>query len=129
MLDKLLNAKFRSRYSFNFLAVAGLIFLLFNTYIFINEELYTANITNVYAIGFPLLFLTIFTFFITGVIGIIYLFIYCIEETFRKTISNEKFLKSKIIFFLQILGVLSAVIPGIIMSVIFLYPCILYFSL
>lgn len=120
MLNKLLNAKFRSRYSFNFLAVLGLLFLLYLIYLFIGI-IYLAHSEGLQGLGFPLILLMLDVFFISCKVCLIPIIIFCIEFFLRKRISNEKFLKSKVILFLQILGVLSIISPGIIIVLFLLW--------
>lgn len=118
MLDKLLNAKFRSRYSFNFLAVVGLLSFLYFSFIY--AQLCYDFFIEHYNGGGEILVLMTFILFVVSVIAcIISIWLYIVEQIFNIRISNEKFLKSKIILFLQIIGVISAFTPLIIMGSIF----------
>lgn len=120
MLDKLLNAKFRSRYSFNFLAIVGLLFLLYLIYLFISI-IYLAHSEGLQGLEFPLIILMHDVFFISCKVCLISIIIFCIENFLRKRISNKKFLKSNVILFLQTLGVLSIISPGIIIVLFLLW--------
>lgn len=127
MLDKLLNAKFRSRYSFNFLAIVGLLSLLYFSFIYA-QLCYDFYIKN-HSGGGDILVLMIFILFAISVIAcIISILIYIIEQILNIRISNKKFLKSKVILFLQIIGVLSIISPGITIVLFLLEAYFLKFS-
>ena len=103
MLDK-----FRNRFSFNFLVICGWI-----TFYFYIPFFYPENFSNPQA-GGPFAFTLIFNSILNTLFFLMSISIFAIEYTLNKEITNQKFLKSKFIFCLQILGIIFFAIPLII---------------
>lgn len=104
--------KFRDRYSFNFLAISGLLLLLVFC-IFVIPSYFEYCIL-------PAFLETVIIASFTIILFVITVFVYIFEEIFDKKIKNEKFLNSKIILIMQILGLISMLIPILFVGAIFL---------
>ena len=96
--------KYKNRYSFNFLAICGWIILaLFAKYFF--PYIWSPGL------GFPLFVI----FVIISAVDVIFYFlvfiIYVLEIMFDKRITNRKFLQSRKIYVLQLLGVIFSLLP------------------
>ena len=101
--------KLRNRYSFNFLAICG--WITFFLYI---PFLYPPYMTNP-QIGGPFALILILNTIINFIFCITSIFIYLIEFMAKKQITNQKFLNSKFVFYLQIFGILFFLVPFAIM--------------
>ena len=108
--------KFRDRYSFNFLSICGwIIFVLLSAFFIPIISAMFSHYNGFPTIAFAYLFLLIL-----GLNIIFYLltfFIYVFEIISWKRITNEKFLNNKYIKIFQILGIIFAFLP--IMMVVF----------
>lgn len=104
---KILN-NLRNRYSFNFLAAVGLINLLF--YIYLAYCLFDVSTdeSHFYQALFSC-FLFVFDF--AWVLVITFIVALLLHIFLKQKITNEKFLNSKLIFFLQNIGIIFAIIP------------------
>lgn len=101
ILDKFKNAKFRDRYSFNFLALCGLLLMLtFGIHIFPNFFDYCI---------LPACLLTVFIAILAIFICVISSVVCIFENKFNKRIKNERYLNSNFIFYLQVLGIFSII--------------------
>ena len=100
--------KLRNRYSFNFLAICGWITAFLYLFFFypykLDDEL-----------GTPYAFFLLFTVLLNIIFCFISIFIYLIEFMAKKQITNQKFLTSKFVFYLQIFGILFFLVPFAIM--------------
>ena len=108
--------KFRNRYSFNFLSACGwIVFALFT--IFTCPELYfeyiVGNTAHAWGVGITFLGILI----VNILFYLITFFVYVFELVSWKRITNEKFLNNKYIKIFQILGIIFAFLP--IMMVVF----------
>ena len=108
--------KFRNRYSFNFLSACGwIVFALFT--IFTCPELYfeyiVGNTAHAWGVGITFLGILI----VNILFYLITFFVYVFEIVSWKRITNEKFLNNKYIKIFQILGIIFAFLP--IMMVVF----------
>ena len=110
ILDKFKNAKFRSRYSFNFLDILGwAYFVLF--LIYVCPEIYIAyylgKTDHVFGVGIYFLLIVLLSIFI-----LLIFFIFLAIENFinLKKIDN-KILKNKVFYCFQIIGFILAFIP------------------
>ena len=108
--------KFRNRYSFNFLSACGwIVFALFT--IFTCPELYfeyiVGNTAHAWGVGITFLGILI----VNILFYLITFFVYVFELISWKRITNEKFLNNKYIKIFQILGIIFAFLP--IMMVVF----------
>ena len=110
--------KFRNRYSFNFLSICGwIIFVLLSAFFIPIISAMSSHYSGFPGIAFAFLFLLIL-----GLNIIFYLltfFVYVFEIVSWKRITNEKFLNNKYIKIFQILGIIFAFLP-IMMVVLFL---------
>ena len=111
--------KYKNRYSFNFLAVCGwIVFVLFSMcfspLIFVRG----AGISPVIAWMFGIIFLLDILFCILTFV------IYVFEIIFNLRISNQKFLQSRKIYILQILGIGFSVFPIMFMVLSFVFDYI-----
>ncbi len=108
--------KFRNRYSFNFLSACGWIVLVLFI-IFTCPELYieyiVGNTAHAWGVGITFLGILI----VNILFYLITFFVYVFELISWKRITNEKFLNNKYIKIFQILGIIFAFLP--IMMVIF----------
>ena len=103
-LDKFQNATFRSKYSFNIVAIFSLIVL------FILPYAYFSCCKGSACVGFAIILnlsLLLGIFYIASFVALI---IYIFERIYDIRIKNEKFLKSKLVFWFQILGFASFLI-------------------
>ena len=103
-LDKFQNATFRSKYSFNIVAIFSLIVL------FILPYAYFSCCKGSACVGFAIILnlsLLLGIFYIASFVALI---IYIFEEIHNIRIKSEKFLNSKFIFWFQILGFASFLI-------------------
>ena len=110
--------KFRNRYSFNFLSACGwIVFALFT--IFTCPELYfeyiVGNTAHAWGVGITFLGILI----VNILFYLITFFVYVFEIVSWKRITNEKFLNNKYIKIFQILGIIFAFLP--IMMVVFFF--------
>ena len=103
--------KIRNRFSFNFLAICGWI-----SFWFYIELFYPENLFNQQADGTLLIFLG-FNFILNTLFFLMTISIFAIEFVINKKITNQKFLKSKFVFCLQILGIIFFIIPFVIFCV------------
>ena len=104
ILDKFKNAKFRSKYSFNIVAIFSLIVL------FILPYAYFSCCKGSACVGFAIILnlsLLLGIFYIASFVALI---IYIFERIYNIRIKSEKFLKSKLVFWFQILGFASFLI-------------------
>ncbi len=111
---------FRNRYSFNFLSVCGwIVFVLFIVYTC--PELYSEYIigNSAHAWGVGITFLGILI--INIIFYLITFFIYVFELVSEKQITNAKFLNNKYIKICQIIGIIFAFLPIIIVALLFLF--------
>ncbi len=105
--------KFRNRYSFNFLSFCGWIIFVLLCAFFISIMRAPHN-------GFPTIAFAYIFLLILGLNILFYLitfFVYVFELISWKRITNEKFLNNKYIKIFQILGIIFAFLP--IMMVVF----------
>ena len=111
----------RSRYSFNFLVVVGLINLLSWLFVCV-EPSKKPPFFEILNLGMVLLFvfLAMLVYLIVSIFVAILLHIFL-----KQKIKNNDFMKSKLIFFLQIIGILSIIAT----FAFLLYLLFLYFGL
>ena len=108
--------KFRNRYSFNFLSICGwIIFLLLCVFLISIISAMFSPYSGFPGIAFAFLFLLILALNI--IFYLLTFFIYVFEIISWKRITNEKFLNNKYIKIFQILGIIFAFLP--IMMVVF----------
>ena len=100
--------KFRDRYSFNFLAFSGWItcFVYIYTYY---RELHPFSYNE--QLGFPLLLIMAFLMVIEAIFILLSLLIVFLEKLLKKKITNKKFLKSKLVFWFQNIGLIFIAFP------------------
>jgi len=100
--------KVRNRFGFNILVVWGWITFCFYMSFFYPEGFNTK-------LGDPFAILLILNFIFNTILFVMFVVpIFAIEFVINKRITNQKFLKSKIVFCLQILGIIFFAIPLII---------------
>ena len=101
--------KIRNRFSFNLLVIWGWI-----TFCFYIPSFYPENFSDSQLSG-PFLLLLVFNFIFNTILFVMFVIpIFAIEYTLNKEITNQKFLKSKFVFFIQILGFIFFIIPFVI---------------
>ena len=109
ILDKFKNAKFRSKYSFNTLAIFSLIIFFTLVYEYFSI-IYLTFVKHKSGLGFPLFIILVFLFSCFYIASFVALIIYIFERIYNIRIKSEKFLNSKFIFWFQILGFASFLI-------------------
>ncbi len=114
--------KFRDKYSFNFLSVCGWItFILFCFYTL--PEIYITYIIGNSEHSFGVVVTLILISAMAFICSFVALITFILEQIFYWKIKNKKLLSNKLIFILQLTGIIFAILPTLLFLYISFFIC------
>jgi len=113
--------KIRNLFSFNIIAISGLITFVILAYFFSAIFIYFLKGYNINELGFPLVIIIFGVIILELFLSFIAVIILWVELVTKIKISYQKFLNYKFVFYLQIFGILFFLVPFVFIALVVIF--------